>query len=434
MRSICVPAPVRDKWQRWTDLLAEVSKASAVRLALVDGDDLLIVAAGGQQRAYEPGERLALKGSGVYCGSVVRSADRLSVHDPAGDLTWHMLNPDWKRNPDMERGMVSYLGLPITLPEGGVCGTVSILDRQPTPFAPLVQGLLAEFCEVAGQDLRRMSLEAARAALVQGAGEGVLLLDSRPGMCECNQRFLVLWQLSGGELDPEDFSGIVRALASKAGDPRAAEQQLSGLLANGDEDGLSIALADGRTLRLRSRAARDQAGNVWGRVWLCGDQAGDSAQAALGNVDAATGLATSRYFQEIGYQEVSRAKRYGKELSLILLRLDGLERAIQDHGRGAGEELLAGVAACGTQVVRNLDIFGRLEDDLLGVLLPETGQEGASAMAGRLRAVVDGAEHLAGGEPVYLKARLGIATFSRELASFESLLNLAETAMDNSGR
>jgi len=413
--------------------LAAATQASAVRLALVDGDELLLVAASGEQRPYQPGERLALSGSGGYCESVIGSADRLLVHGPEADLTWHMLNPNWKLNPDMERGMVSYLGLPIALPAGGVCGTVSVLDRRPTPFAPLVEGLLGEFREVVEQDLKRLACEAVRAAFMQGSSQGVLLLDSRPGMRDCNQRFLDLWQLSGGELDPGEFTGTIRALAAKTSEPQAVEQHLSGLLADGEEGGSHIALADGRTLCARSRAARDEAGNVWGRVWLFGDEAEDGGLGTQGNVDAATGLATRRYFQEIGYQEVSRAKRYGKELSLILLRLDGLGRAIQDHGRGAGDQLLAGVARSGKQVMRNLDVFGRLEDDLLGVLLPETGHEGASAMVERLRVVVDGAEHLVGDEPVYVKACQGIATFSRELTTFESLMSLAHAALDMRG-
>ncbi|BBD09490.1 sensor domain-containing diguanylate cyclase [Desulfovibrio ferrophilus] len=428
MRSTRIPASIREKWQRWTDLLASITKASAVRVALADGDELLLVAASGENQPYKTGERLALSDSGGYCESVLRSADRLSVHDPEGDLTWHMLSPNWKRNPDMERGMVAYLGLPIVQPDGSACGTVSLLGRERTSFGAQAEALLAEFRTVAEQDLKMLSSEAMCHAFSQGTSEGVLLVDERPAVRECNQRFLDLWQLGGGEIDPDHFTGTIRTMAAKTTDPEVVEQHFRSQLSSADEGGLSIELCDGRTLRARSRPARDESGNVWGRVWLFSDETMDKGLDALTTVDAATGLTTRTHFLNVGHQEVSRAKRYGKELSLILMRLDGFSRAVQDHGREAGDVLLAKIAESGQQVVRNLDIFGRLENELLGVLLPETGQEGASAMAQRLQAVVNDGEHLAGAEPVHIKVQVGIATFSREMSTFESLLSLAETA------
>lgn len=420
MQTIRIPAPIREKWQRWTGLLVAATGASVARLGLMDNGEFELVAADGEEGAGHVGDRRTLAGSGACCESVVGSGDRLSVHDPEADLTWHILNPEWSSNPDMGRGLVCYLGLPLTLPDGTTCGCVSLLRRERTPFGTRAESLLAEFRAVAELDLERLAEGAEVRTLLQGVAEGVLVADNTPAVRRVNQRFLDLWQLSSGQLYDAGYKSALRAMAAKTTDPEAVEQYLRSAQDQGET---AIHLADGRILRAASRAVGDESGNVWGRMWLFSDASVDAELGAVTQMDAATGLATRAHFIEVGHQEVNRAKRYGKQLSLIIVHLEGLDRVVDEQGREAGDSVLAAIAQSGRQVVRNLDVFARLNEDTVAVLLPETGQEGAQAMAGRLAGLVGEVDR----GP--LGVRTGLATYTRELSTFDSLLSLAEASL-----
>ena len=44
---------------------------------------------------------------------------------------------EWKSNPDIKLGMISYLGFPITWPDGQVFGTICVLDKKENSYSEL---------------------------------------------------------------------------------------------------------------------------------------------------------------------------------------------------------------------------------------------------------------------------------------------------------
>ncbi len=86
--------------------------------------------------------------------------------------------------------------------------------------------------------------------------------------------------------------------------------------------------------------------------------------------------------------ELSRAKRTGSDLSLVLLDFDHFKAVNDSLGHAAGDELLCWAARAMTEALRPVDALGRLGGDEFAVLLPDVDVERASQVAARLRLVL----------------------------------------------
>jgi signal transduction histidine kinase len=62
-------------------------------------------------------------------------------------------DPAWDHNPDIARGMISYLGMPITWPQGEVFGTICVLDTKENHYTGHLTRLLEKFSRLIMSDL-----------------------------------------------------------------------------------------------------------------------------------------------------------------------------------------------------------------------------------------------------------------------------------------
>jgi diguanylate cyclase (GGDEF)-like protein len=106
----------------------------------------------------------------------------------------------------------------------------------------------------------------------------------------------------------------------------------------------------------------------------------------LADLDARTGLHNYRYFDETLEREVARARRYHRELALVLFDLDDFKQINDRLGHQVGNAALAGVAESMREVLRSADIAARYGGDEFAVVLPESGVEEAERFYDRLRA------------------------------------------------
>ena len=101
--------------------------------------------------------------------------------------------------------------------------------------------------------------------------------------------------------------------------------------------------------------------------------------------DPLTGLFNRRYFDERLQQEFSRASRYRRHFSLVIIDIDGFKQANDFHGHAFGDEMLVKASKLFLEVLRDEDTIYRYGGDEFAMILPETPKEGAIELAERLR-------------------------------------------------
>jgi GGDEF domain-containing protein len=136
--------------------------------------------------------------------------------------------------------------------------------------------------------------------------------------------------------------------------------------------------------------------------------------AAIAPTDEATGLMTFRELEARAQEEIARATRHERELSLVVFEVDAAEG---DRAR------LRGLAELCRAQCRIGDLAARGDQGDVVVLLPETSVEGARVMASRILA------QGAGGS-----ARAGCAGWPRDGRSLAQVLAAARRALRAAGR
>jgi diguanylate cyclase (GGDEF)-like protein len=113
--------------------------------------------------------------------------------------------------------------------------------------------------------------------------------------------------------------------------------------------------------------------------------------------DGLTTLYNRRYFFYRLNSEIQRAKRYGRTLSLLLLDVDDFKKFNDRHGHLAGDELLRGLSAWMTGVIRRSDTKPSYEVDIacryggeeFAVILPEAASAQGAVAAERIRTSIE---------------------------------------------
>ncbi|MCP2617918.1 sensor domain-containing diguanylate cyclase [Candidatus Aminicenantes bacterium AC-335-A11] len=119
----------------------------------------------------------------------------------------------------------------------------------------------------------------------------------------------------------------------------------------------------------------------------------------LAITDSLTGLYNYRFFRNRLEQEITRAKRYGRPLSLIFIDIDDFKFINDNFGHLKGDEVLIAIARLILDNIRKVDsvsIMKEVEIDIavryggeeFMVILPETPLQGAISAGERLRKLI----------------------------------------------
>ncbi len=109
----------------------------------------------------------------------------------------------------------------------------------------------------------------------------------------------------------------------------------------------------------------------------------------LATTDSLTGAANRRSLFTVAERELARSARYQTPCAALLLDVDAFKEINDHHGHAAGDMVLKKVVEICRQALRASDVVARLGGDEFAVLLPQTAQEAAFALAERLRATIE---------------------------------------------
>ena len=152
---------------------------------------------------------------------------------------------------------------------------------------------------------------------------------------------------------------------------------------------------------------------------------------AEARVDPKTGLFNARYFASALSEELGRAQRFERPLSLIMADLDLLREINNTYGHLAGDAVLKGIAEVFRAELRHYDVPARFGGEEFSILLPETPPEQAMEIAERIRRAV--AEKLydveTSSEPIRATVSIGVAGYPKDAQDPNALIHQADLAV-----
>ena len=140
--------------------------------------------------------------------------------------------------------------------------------------------------------------------------------------------------------------------------------------------------------------------------------------------DSLTGCLNRRGFDSAVEAEVSRAVRYRRPLSLLLIDVDHLKEINDERGHAGGDDALQQVALALHRAGRRNDLAARLGGDEFALVLPETDIAGALELAERLHSAL---REISG--PLPVNVSIGAAGLNRHITQADQLRRVADAAL-----
>ncbi|MFW6282361.1 MAG: PAS domain S-box protein, partial [bacterium] len=147
-KNINIPEKIINNWQKIVDIMAELTGVTAGLIMKVNPPYIEVFRSSHtEDNPYTAGDKEKL--AGFYCEEVIKTDEKLFISNALKD-------DKWKDNPDIELGMISYLGFPLKWPDGDFFGTVCILDTKENKFSNRTENLIEQFKELVESHLENI--------------------------------------------------------------------------------------------------------------------------------------------------------------------------------------------------------------------------------------------------------------------------------------
>jgi len=281
---------------------------------------------------------------------------------------------------------------------------------------------------------KRIKPQVLSAALEQ-AQEGIVILDANLKVQFMNTAVRRLWGVSDELADSNpQYEELVRDSNRPARygvPPDELEAFIAhriSLVRKGDQTPQDIKTSDGRYIRSQCTKLPDG-----GRLLTYFDITDLITNAEslhrLATTDALTAVHNRRQFLQLAEAEWNRFSRYQRPLSALMLDLDWFKLINDRFGHAAGDAALQSAARACTIDQRRTDIVGRMGGDEFAILLPETDEVQAVAVAERISNKIRSESVATERGALKLTVSIGVAEAALSMSGAAALLDAADQAL-----
>lgn len=148
----------------------------------------------------------------------------------------------------------------------------------------------------------------------------------------------------------------------------------------------------------------------------------------LALLDPVTEVYNRRYLRVLLSKEISRVKRYGKGLSVMMVDVTGFRRVNESLGHTGGDVVLRQIAHLMQTRIRNSDFIVRFGGDEFLLVLPDTDDAGVYILASRMKEALREWSRRSGMTEFALRFAIGVARYTSD-RPVDEMLKLAEQRM-----
>jgi len=168
-------------------------------------------------------------------------------------------------------------------------------------------------------------------------------------------------------------------------------------------------------------------------IWSIERRRDDLSLRTLSATDSLTGLYNTRYFYAELEHEIRRVRRYGRELSLVLIRVDEFRAYNDKHGYGEGDRVLKEMGQSILGYLRRSDLGCRFGANEFAILLPETPTQGAALVGQRLQDRLADLKFIVNSEKHQMSLTVAVVQLKDEEASL-GLVRRAEKLLEEAAQ
>jgi diguanylate cyclase (GGDEF)-like protein len=192
----------------------------------------------------------------------------------------------------------------------------------------------------------------------------------------------------------------------------------------------TVSLAEGDRLKVGRSIFKYLAGNVIETLYY-------EEIHKMAITDGLTGLFNKRYFMEGLDQEISRARRHKRALSVIIFDIDHFKDVNDTYGHLAGDHVLKELSEVIKSRVRREELVARYGGEEIIILMPETDVDGATRLAEQVRERVEQHNFRFSSKEIKLTISGGVASADEADYEIMPFIHLADERLyeaKNSGR
>jgi diguanylate cyclase (GGDEF)-like protein/PAS domain S-box-containing protein len=148
----------------------------------------------------------------------------------------------------------------------------------------------------------------------------------------------------------------------------------------------------------------------------------------LATTDSLTGLLNRGHFIHTAEVEMERSRRYGRAVSLLMVDIDHFKKINDTYGHMTGDWVLTAFAKLCGDCLRQQDCIARFGGEEFAILLPETDELAAVAVAERFREAVSKLK-IEGAGDTLLSVSIGISGIDVSEDTLTAALDRADIAL-----